>query len=226
MMENERPNVPQLALALVDAFPELDGAKRRIALATYRRLARGVPAAPGEIADDAGAALEDVRRALDEWIGVYRDEEGSVVGFWGLAIPKMKHRFEVDGVRLHTWCAWDTLFLPELLGKTASVESACETSGQPVRLTVSPAGVESAEPASPWVSFVAPDASRFRGDVIQNFCHYVHFFRSREDGEAWTAKAPGTFLLTLDEAADIARRKNRLQFGATIGKPAAVGGRR
>src|SRR5712692_6167716 len=47
----------------------------------------------------------------------------------------------------------------------------------------------------------------------QNFCHYIHFFRSRKDGEAWIAKTPGTFILSLDEATDLARRKNQLQFG-------------
>ena len=137
-----------------------------------------------------------------------------MIGFWGLAIPKMKHRFELDGARLHTWCAWDALFLPELLGKTARVESACATSGQSVRLTVSPAAVESADPVPLFVSFVAPDASRFEGDIIQRFCHYVHFVRSRDDGEAWVAKNPDTFLLTLDEAVELARLKNYAQFGA------------
>jgi alkylmercury lyase len=98
---------------------------------------------------------------LDEWIGVYTDAEERVYGFWGLTISGMKHRFEVDGVRLHTWCAWDAIFLPELLAKTAQVESVCEQSAQPVRLTVSPNGVESAEPAAPFISFLLPDASRF-----------------------------------------------------------------
>jgi alkylmercury lyase len=154
-----------------------------------------------------------VRRILGEWVGVYADDAGRVIGFWGLAIPRMKHRFEVDGVRLHTWCAWDTLFLPELLDKTARVESVCETSGEPVRLVVSPTGIESAEPDSLVLSFVEPKASRFEGDIIKNFCHFVHFFRSREDGAEWIAKRlPRRFLLTLDEAVDLARRKNEAQF--------------
>lgn len=213
-MESERCSVQQLASALMDAFPKLDDAKRRIALATYRRLACGAAVPPEEIAFDAGCGVEEVRQILGEWVGVYVDDAKRVIGFWGLAIPEMKHRFEVDGVHLHTWCAWDTLFLPELLGKTARVESACATSGQPVRLTVSPLRVESAEPPSPVVSFVKLEASRFAGDIIKRFCHYVHFFRSGADGEAWIAKTPGTFLLTLDEAVELARLKNRAQFGA------------
>jgi alkylmercury lyase len=125
----------------------------------------------------------------------------------------MKHRFDVDGVRLHTWCAWDALFLPELIGKTARIESACEVSGQPMHLTVSPSRVESAEPSSPFISFLLPDAREFDRVVIKKCCHYVNFFRSREAGEAWIAKNPGTFLLTLDEAVEFGRLKNQVQFG-------------
>ncbi len=215
-MTVERPKPKQLAEALIGVFPKLDEVKRRVALATYRRLALGRPVPHDEIAAEASVAGAEVRRILGEWIGVFSDPEGRVVGFWGLAIPKMKHRFEVDGVPLHTWCAWDTLFLPELLGKTARIESACESSGQSVELTVSPTGVEWVEPRFPVVSFLAPDASRFQQDIIKNFCHFVHFFRAREDGEAWVARNPGTFLLTLDEAFELARRKNRLQFGALL----------
>jgi alkylmercury lyase len=196
MTDRGRRNLKDLTAALMAAFPELDDVKRRVALATYRRLARGKPASPQEIATQAVVGEEEVRRILAQWIGVYRDREGNVIAFWGLATPEMKHHFEVDGVRLHTWCAWDTLFLPALLRKTARVESPCGTSGEIVRLTISPAGVESAEPPSPVLSFLDPVASKFQENVIQNFCHYVHFFRSTPDGEAWITKNPGTFLLT------------------------------
>lgn len=216
-MQSERLRVRQLADALMDSFPKLDDTKRRIALSTYKLLARGIATPLEEIAFDAGCGVEEAHGIFDGWAGVYLDDARRVIGFWGLAIPEMKHRFEVDGVRLHAWCAWDTLFLPELLGKTAKVESACATSAQPVRLTVSPVRVESARPASLVLSFVEPNASRFDGDIITRFCHYVHFFGSRADGEAWIAKTPGTFLLTLDEGVELARLKNQGQFGAILG---------
>ena len=217
-----RPNLKELAAALIEVFPELDEGKRAVALATYRRLALGKPVPRREIAAEAGILEVEVRRILGDWIGVFSDSEERVIGFWGLAIPKMKHRFVVDGVELHAWCAWDTLFLPALLRETARVESACATSGEPVRLTVSPTTIERSEPALPVVSFVAPEASRFQQDVINNFCHYVHFFRSRNDGEAWVARHPGTFLLTLEEAFELAQRKNRLQFGELLTAKAAI----
>jgi alkylmercury lyase-like protein len=48
--------------------------------------------------------------------------------------------------------------------------------------------------------------------MIENFCHFVHFFASRQAGEQWTGRHPGTFLLTLGEAAGLAARANRRVF--------------
>jgi len=53
------------------------------------------------------------------------------------------------------------------------------------------------------VSFLRPDGP-FDSGVIESFCHFVHFFASRRAGEQWVAGHPGTFLLTLGEAADLA----------------------
>ena len=214
MTMNGGCTVAELANALADAFPKLDETKQRVALATYRRLAHGAPASLEEIARAAYVDLDEVGRILGDWKGVYTDCEGRVIAFWGLAIPRTKHRFEVDGVALHTWCAFDTLFLPELLDKTAQVESACATSGERVRLMVSPGGVQWVEPASAALSFLAPEASRIQENVVDNFCHYVHFFRSRRDGEAWVAKNPGTFLLNVEEGEGLAQRLNRHRFDA------------
>src|ERR1700687_543963 len=118
-----RPSLQELADSLCAAFPKLDDAQRRLALATYSRLERGMAASPAGIAEDAGIETKKAQRILGDWSGVYSDEVKRVIGFWGLTIVKMKHRFEVDGVQLYTWCAWDTLFLPELLGKSARVDS-------------------------------------------------------------------------------------------------------
>ena len=50
---------------------------------------------------------------------------------------------------MHTWCAWDTLFLPALLGETAEVRSTCPVTGSVVELVVAPDAVKGA-PAALW----------------------------------------------------------------------------
>jgi hypothetical protein len=52
---------------------------------------------------------------------------------------------------------------------------------------------------------LAPDGP-FGQDVVQSFCHFVHFFASEKTARAWVAAHPGTFLLTVDEAFAVATR--------------------
>ena len=92
-MKDRKPTLPDIVDRFSEAFPKMDDAMRRIALSTYGRLARGVPALPEEIAAYAGRPADEVRRILGDWVGVYTDAKGRVIGFWGLSMPAMKHRW-------------------------------------------------------------------------------------------------------------------------------------
>lgn len=210
---------------LVAAVPRLRTRERRIAIALYRLLGEGNPVAAEHLARHLNSGADEVRQVLANWPGVYRDERGDVIGFWGLAIPEMPHRFVVDGIRLHTWCAWDALFIPEILGKAARVESTCPATGQLVALTVAPDGVQAVSPSGVVVSFLSP-RGQFDENVHANFCHFVHFFASRETGAAWTAAHPHTFLLSVDEAFEVGRRFNAARFGGVLRSGSLAKGRR
>lgn len=117
--------------------------EQRVAISLYRLLAEGRPVPPERLAERAEVDAEELTRLLESWPGVYFDEAG-VVGFWGLALDQMPHRLHVDGRKLRAWCAWDTLFLPELIGKPAAVASSCPTTGETVSLEVIPAPASAA----------------------------------------------------------------------------------
>lgn len=117
------PGIDGLAEAIVAAMPRLDASEREVAIALYRSLAGGRPIRPDDLAHRAALPAAYVADMLARWPGVFRDKAGAVVGFWGLAIPEMPHRVEVDGVGLYTWCAWDPLFIAPVLGKRARVTS-------------------------------------------------------------------------------------------------------
>jgi alkylmercury lyase len=214
-MKTESDRLESLATAVAKAAPDFD---ERIALEVYRRLAEASPSPASDIAERAGVPVERVEELLVSWPGVYLDEGKNVIGFWGLTITKLSptHRLEVDGRNLFAWCAWDTLFLPCILDATARVESACPTTGQTISLVVSPEGVVETSHPGAVVSFLTPDRD-FDADVIQSFCHFVHFFASREAGETWTAQHPGMFLLPLDDAFDLGRHVNALNFPSALG---------
>jgi alkylmercury lyase len=217
-MRSESNRIEELAEAVAKAAPDFGEQEQRIALAVYRRLAEGSPAPPSEVALRAGAEVEHVQGLLDSWPGVYRDGAGSVVGFWGLAIERLSptHRFEVDGSELFAWCAWDTLFLPGLLGATAKVESVCPTTGSVISLVVSPERIVESSHPNAVVSFLRPERG-FDADVIQSFCHFVHFFASPDAGATWAADRRGSFLLSLEDAFELGRRVNALNFPSTLG---------
>lgn len=204
----------QAAQRLIEVFPKLDADERRLSISLYRALARGEPVAPPALAEAVEMAPEAVAQRLKAWPGVYYDDAGRVIGYWGLSLRPMRHRLRVADRTLFAWCAWDTLFLPALLGARAEVESACQASGTPVRLAVGTKAIEAAEPAGLQVSFVLPQAEALKSDVISSFCHYVHFFRSARDAAPWLEAHAGALLYPLEDAFEIGRIRNQARYGA------------
>src|SRR5262249_930693 len=158
--------------------------------------AKGTPVDAEQLGRALGVSPAESRALLERdsiKCFVYPDGEGRILGFGGLAAAPMHHRFEVEGRALSTWCAWDSLFIPEILGRPAHVTSADPESGDTIRLVVTPARIESVDPAGAVVSFIQPEAEVFRtsaANVMAKFCHFVFFFSSRDSGERWVAKHP------------------------------------
>jgi len=217
IMEPTKVDIDALAARFFERMPPVDADGERISTALYRLLAKGQPVRSGELATKLGLDEKLLRDKLQSWPGVFFDERGAVQGYWGLSVVETKHRFEVEGRTLYTWCAWDSLFLPELLQKTAQVSSSCPVTGETIRARVSPDAIETVEPADMVMSFPGVDTMELGEDVVTNFCHFVHFFRSPEVAEQWLEKHPGHLLLSPDDAFALARKKNALRYGELSG---------
>jgi alkylmercury lyase len=200
-------DLQELDRELRTAMRELDPAEQRLGIALYRLLAEGEPVDPRRLGD--GAA-----KILAGWPNMFYDDEGRVVAFGGLAIPEMPHRLHLDGRTLHAWCAWDTLFLPHVLGRELRVESRTPGTDEVVTLTVAPEGYRDVTPPGAVLSFVRPP--EFDADVIRSFCHHIHFFPTREAGERWTAAHESAFVLTLNEGFELGRSWVEARFGAAL----------
>lgn len=207
----EGVTIEEMADAISSAMPRLDATEQRIAIGTYRLLAKGEPVSSEAIAHATNNPVGRVEEALNSWPGVYRDDEGRVVGFWGLTTARLEpaYRFLIDGKTSYAWCALDTLFIPALLGKTVGVEATCPVTGERVSLVVDRSGVSDLKPSGAVVSMVIPDGP-FGCDVIESFCRKVLFFASEEAGASWTAKNKGTTLLSVQEAFELGRGFERV----------------
>lgn len=211
------------------AMPELSLTEQQVALALYRELVAGEPVRHERLATvvnlPAGEVIDALERPALRWL-VFYDAERRVVGFGGLAVVEMPHRFTIRRRTLYTWCAWDGLFLPEILGEVAEIESTCPQMKQRIRLTVGPGGVRAVDPEDTVVSFLFPDPREFEKtttETIRGFCHYVYFLSSPEAGGRWTAKHEGTFLLSLDEAFALGQMNNAVRFDKVLGEIRAAG---
>jgi alkylmercury lyase len=204
-------SIKELEEKIVGAVPPLDPTSRLVVVRLYRLLAEGKPVPVRRLAKAVDLLEETISEILSRHPAYY-DEQGAVIGFGGLTVVEMPpHLFQVEGRRLFTWCAWDSLFIPSILGKTAEVTSVEPLTRKPISLTVAPDGVKRITPKTTVVSFLTPDRA-FDRNVIENFCHFIHFFSSPEAGEAWTAKHPGTFLLSLDDAFALGQQINARHF--------------
>ncbi len=207
------------AAAMMDTVPPLDQDAQRLARELYRQLAQGEPVPLEDLATALDLPMPEVKALLQGeqlkgW--VFYNDQDRIIGFRGLAIRKMPHRFVVDGQTLYTWCAIDSLFIPDILGKTAQVESRDPNTGTVIRLTVTPDGVQDAQPADMVMSILLGDPEVVKTNptkVMASFCHHIFFLESPETGADWTAQhGEGTFLVTLDEAFALGKRFNAAQF--------------
>jgi alkylmercury lyase len=168
-----------------------------------RELAKGRPVSPAMLARVLGWSVERVTTALQEAVSTEWDDDGNVVGY-GLTLRETAHAFEIDGQRLYTWCAFDTLFFPALIDRTAHVVSHCAATGATVSLTVTPTAIRAVEPAGAAVSLIMP---RTTNDIRRAFCCHVHFFASATVARDWTTKHPGIEIATVQDAFTVGRER-------------------
>ena len=204
-------------------FPVVSQEEQRAGIALLRELARGEPVTLARLAQALGtptATAEALTKESALSPFVHTDEEGRIQGFYGLSVTPTHHQITVRGRKLWAWCAPDTLEHPELLDDTAEVESRDPETGQSIRLTVSPAGVEAVEPKDVMVSWRRSELwdATSAAQIMASACHFHFFFASRESGERWTAKHPETFLLSLDEVFAFGKRANAHMFGAELAR--------
>lgn len=102
-------------------------------------------------------------------------------------------------------CALDTLLAPMLTGCVTRVVSTCPATGKAIGLTVTSERIEDLDPEGTVLSLRLPDAETGAGDVQETICAYGHFFVDCEHASAWPGLHPEAVLLSVEDAAHLAR---------------------
>lgn len=206
------------------ALPRLDADQRRVGVAAYRLMAAGERATPEHIAPLVVMPAGRIRVVVED-LPTATVADGEITAFLGLQLEAGRHRLTFGERSLSTWCAWDTLFLPGLIGRPGRAESRCPVTGEQVVVEVDPElGVTRASPAGARLSFLAHPAP-FAGDVMVGFCRWINFLSGSSAAEAWAAWAGRTgvesdapdhaeiTVLSLAEGVEVGRRTSVLVFG-------------
>jgi alkylmercury lyase len=207
-------SVDAIDAALAAATPGLDEGGQRLAPTLLRLLAAGEPVSVPTAAAAAGMPASRAGQLLRSWPGVFWDDRDLVAGFWGLSLAPMPHRIRRAGTDLQAWCAWDPLFLALVIGDL-EVVTADPVSGEAINYRLASDGViiAASHPHSV-LSFLRP-GEPWDDEVMTTFCHFVWHFTSPATAQRWTAAHPGTFVLSLADATELARRHAARAFGVT-----------
>lgn len=189
-----------------DAIPqeafELD---LRVTIKTMQALAGAKPVSPQRLAEIWEMPLEQVRTILGQAVASGRaqvNDQGNLVG-GVLSLVPTHHRITMDGKQLYAWCAYDAIYAPGVVGKTARIDSKDPVTGDTIRLTITPAGVSRVRPEDTVVSVVGAETD-MRGGPESPRCSQMLFFASRESAERWLPDHPGVSILTVEEVFEIA----------------------
>jgi alkylmercury lyase len=201
------------ALAAAAGSRGTDG--QRLAVAVLRLLATGAPVTIPAAAAAAGMPAPEAETTLRCWPAVFWDDDDRVTGFCGLALAEMPHRIRHAGTGLYAWCAFDPLFLARVIGDL-DVATADPVTGETITYHIGEEGaITGASHPDAVLSFLRPDQP-WGDDVMTTFCHYVLHFTSPATAQRWTADHPGTFVISLGDAAELARRHSARAFGAAL----------
>ena len=144
----DNTDIEQIVAAVRDYFPALNPEEQQIAVQIYQLLAKGAPVTRQQLASSLQLPLQTISATLDSWWGIRFDATGRIIGFWGLTLQPTTHRLCFNTQQLYTWCAWDTLFVPLILGINTQIESRCPVSKERIRLGVTPDQVTAIDPDS------------------------------------------------------------------------------
>ncbi len=187
---------------------------QRLSLNTYHLLLEGEPLSLPRLAEYTGVSEKtatDIFSLLPKSALEY-DSDGNLSAFIGLSLTPTGHRFVVGEKSFYTWCALDALFLPEILGVTATILSRCPETGDEIRVILGPDKVHDTAPGSVIVSIPAPARNDYVEDMRGTFCCHSNFFRDKTAFETWAGTRPRVSGLSLADAHALALRRNRWRF--------------
>lgn len=208
-MSNLQSTVQQLQ----ELLPNLKNEERLISRFLYQKLALGRSVSIETIANELQEPIQDVQDHLNQMRYVEYSADSEVSAYRGVTLNKTKHHVFHNNFKIYTWCAFDTLFLADLLVKPVSISSNCPTCCKSIACKVTDRDLISLKETDTVMSFIIPNKVDYCEDLQNAFCCKVHFFCNEQCGSEWINMSPEIVFFDLAESLVIARERNRQFLG-------------
>jgi alkylmercury lyase len=203
----QHPSLETIATQLAE---QLQCEQEDLCLPILHQVTRGKPIGIAALAASLQVSQEDVEQRLLRLPDTEYDSYGNILG-WGVTLVPTRHRFQLHGQSLYTWCAFDTVLFPPSLLAEAQVQSTCPVTGHLITFVATPSGtIKDLAPASSVMSLIIPAE---RSECVRaTFCEQSLFFESQQVASTWRIAHPEAILLSIDEAALVGRLVAETRF--------------
>ncbi len=201
---------PPLATIVERLSEQLQSEQEELCLPILHQVTRGKPLKKAALAASLQVSQEDLEQRLLHLPDTEFDQHGNILG-WGVTMIPTRHRFQMDGKSLFTWCAFDTVLFPPTLRESARVQSTCPVTDQSITFVATPEGtVLELTPTSAVLSLIIPAE---RSECVRaTFCEQSLFFESEQVASIWLSAHPDALILSVEEAALVGRLVANARF--------------
>ena len=193
-------------------LPKLSELEKRVSTYLYIELVKGYPVPLAKIEKQFSIPEEQVRKLLGELAYVEHNQNDEIIAYRGVTLSPTKHTLVTEDSTVYTWCAFDTLFLLDLIDKPAHIHSTCAECDKKLMLKPSMLASSQFENTSIVMSFLVPEPSAYQESLRASFCCKVHLFCNAACGQQWTSQQNNIELFSVDDSLTIARERNRFML--------------
>lgn len=204
---------PSLETIATQLAKQLHCKQEDLCLPILQQVTRGKPIERASLAASLQLSQEELGQRLLHLPDTEFDPQGTILG-WGVTLVPTRHRFQIHGQSLYTWCAFDTVLFPPSLLAEAQVQSTCPVTGHSITFVATPSGtVKDLIPVSSVMSIIIPAE---RGECVRaTFCEQSLLFWSEQAASVWLSDHPQAILLSVEEAAVVGKIVTASRFTNT-----------
>ncbi len=198
---------------LIDLLPRLNKDCRDLSQLLYFELAKGKAVTLQHLKSISGYSDARLITLLSQLNYLQYNDDRSIVAYRGITLTPTQYRIEIDFLTEKTivfaWCAFDSLFLADLLKQDITVFAECPSCHQAINLALANKKTFDSTKYPLYMSFILPSRDNYNEDLANSFCGNIHFFCNEICVENAPHKFTDNQFFSISDALKIAKQRNR-----------------